>query len=889
MRLEIGMFRIKTFKPRLSSETILCLILLGLTFVSSAFHITFVYGITFSFTSIFIFLLFRLYGLPLAIFTTLLSFLFIPHTYIFVIYNIILLLEILFVGTYFYVKKRAKMFFVDGFFWLTIGFAALFLINKPVLAGDALYFQIFLDTLNGLFNILIADMLLAYFPFYKLLKSRLNKNNVSIHQFLSHITIISIMIPFFLIILTKTWTAHEFISNDSKKQAEKAASKITKELLLFNHNKLSRFSLHDSELQNKLEVLVKEHKSAEFNIVITDEKNNIITSCSSVKVKNEEYYNWEKMNDIREISTNFYEVLPKDHNDVLPINKWRSGKLVFIDSIDPLSFKVFVQFPIAQYQDSIFKEFLFHLKISIIFALFTMIFVMVVSRLFMANLKRLTIVTTGLPQKLINQEKVDWPNSNISELRLLTQNLKEMAQKLKELFQESTEMNRILTSQTKKLKESEDKLQQLAYYDVLTSLPNRLHFQNYVRNLIKNKHSGYIGVIFIDLNQFKQVNDTFGHDAGDVLLQQTASRLSTFHNENREIFRLGGDEFVIVHEIEEREQISDTLKKISNEFSSPFIINGQILYVSVSVGISLYPDDGRNLDTLVKCADIAMYVSKEKGGNAAQFFNDTMRGKYHERLLIENSLRNVVDHGGFKLFYQPKMQCNEVTSLEVLLRWYDPALGNVPPSTFIPIAEEIGLISQIDEWVLIEACKQNKQWQEEHLPKVPISVNISAKNFQHDHLISLIEKALDESGMNPKYLKLEITESVFIKDPKHVADVINKIKSLGVLISIDDFGKGFSSLIHLLQLPIDEIKIDKQFITEIDQNEKKALLVKSMIDIAHGFHLNIVAEGIETKYERDLLIELGCDELQGYLFSPPISPNEMKKFLSKTNTYLMHS
>jgi diguanylate cyclase (GGDEF)-like protein len=634
---EIDMFGIKAFTPRLNSETFLFFTLLGFTLLSSTFNVTFVYGITFTFTSIFIFLLFRLFGLPLAILAALLTFLIIPIDNNYVTNNIILLLEILFVGTYFYIKKRAKMFFVDAFFWLTIGLAAIYFLNKPSLAGDALYFHICKDILNGLFNVLIADMLLAYFPFYKMLKSiRLNKHNVSVHQFLTHITIISIMIPLFLSMMTKTWNDHEFIYNQAIIKAENSVNQMTNEILLLNDTQ--NFPLNDDRQKSKLDELVEKYKSPEFTIIITNDQNKVITS-SSRKIKvTEEYYNWNTIYEVKKISNNFYEALPKGQNDVLPIIKWRSGKLVFINNVESLSMKIIIQFPISQYQDQIFKGFLIYLKFSLLFSLFTIIFVMLVSRMFMNNLHQLTVVTTGLPQKLIKLEVIDWPQSYISELRLLTQNLKEMAQKLKELFQESIEMNRILTDQTKKLKESEDKLHQLAYHDVLTSLPNRLHFQNYVKNVIKNNHTRYIAIMFIDLNHFKQINDTLGHDAGDALLQLTANKLNTLHDNSRVVFRIGGDEFVIVHEVDYQEEISNTLDQIHNEFSSPFSINGQELYITGSVGISLYPDDGSDLDSLVKCADIAMYVSKEKGGNAAHFYNETMRAGFQERLLTENFL-----------------------------------------------------------------------------------------------------------------------------------------------------------------------------------------------------------------------------------------------------------
>lgn len=874
------MFGFKTFTLRWNSETLLFIILLGLTLLASVFNVSFIYGITFSFASIFIFLMFRLFGLPLAILATLLTFFLLPFYDIYMAYNILLLLEILFVGTYFKIKKRAKMFFIDAFFWLTLGILTIFLFYKTSLAGNALYFQIWKDILNGLFNVLIADMLLAYFPFYKVMKSKpLNKNHFSIHQFLTHITIISILIPLFLSTLTKTWNAHEIITNHTITQAENSMNQIKNEILLLHEAEPN----HDAPPNRILDELVEQYTSPEYSIIITDNQNKVITSSLR---EIPEYYDLNNIYEVNNISNHIYEALPKGQNDVLPLIKWRSGKLIFINHVDSLPMKIFIQFPNTIFQDQLFMEFLYHLRFSIFFSLFTIIFVLIISRLFMNNLMRLTIFTTDLPQKLIKQEKIEWPQSDISELRVLSHNLKEMAQKLKELFQESIEVNRILTDQTKKLKVSEDKLHQLAYYDVLTNLPNRLHFQSYVRNIIKNNHTKQIAIIFIDLNKFKQINDTFGHDAGDALLQMTAKRLSSLHTKSRAVFRISGDEFVIVHEMDSYDEIASTIEQIQSEFSSPFRINGQVLYITVSLGVSLYPDDGNDLDSLVKCADIAMYVSKEKGGTVAHFFNESMRSKFQERLFIENSLRTVVDKGDFQLFYQPKIHAGEVTSLEALLRWHDPILGNIPPSTFIPIAEETGQISKIDEWALLEACKQNKRWQDEHLLKVPIAVNISAENFQDDGLFAMVEKALNESGLSPFYLKLEITEGVFIKNPNHVAEIIKQIKRIGVLISLDDFGKGYSSFNHLLQLPIDEVKIDRQFIKRINQNEKKAIVVQSIIDIAHGLQLNIVGEGVETTDERDLLIQMGCDELQGYLFSAPISNTELEKYLNGTQGQL---
>ncbi|WP_147534613.1 putative bifunctional diguanylate cyclase/phosphodiesterase [Bacillus marasmi] len=868
----------KNVIPFINKDIILFIILVTLTLLISSLNLNIVYGLSFNFTSIFIFLILRLYGLPSALLTTMLTFLFIPLESIYISYNIILIGEMIFVGAYFHYKKKGKMIIIDSFFWLTIGLVTLFALNKTYLAGDALYFQMCKDILNSLFNVLIADMLLAYFPFYKIIKfKKINKNNVSVHQFLIHMSIVFILVPLFLSTFFKTWETHEEIIITTNQKAELISTQIRNELYL-----LKKTDSITDELQTTwLNKIIKHYQSDDFSIVLTDNHNKILTHSTNMTPNNEKYYNWNNMSEVKKITPTFYEVLPREQNNDFPLLKWRSGHLVYIDSNDTLPLNIYIQFPIAQYQNLIFQDFLINLKVSILFSLFTIIFVQVISHIFLKNIEQLTTVTTGLPKKLFKLEKIEWPQSIISEIRLLTTNLKAMTQKLNELFHESIEMNRILTIQTKKLKTSEQKLHQLAFYDVLTNLPNRLHFQNYVKDHISGtlKDCERLAIIFIDLNQFKQVNDTLGHDAGDTLLQLTAARLCNLIEEDRMVFRLSGDEFVVVDKVCNRKDIDLTLTKIKTEFSLPFQINGHVLYISASVGVSVFPEDGCDLDTLVKCADIAMYVCKENGSHSAQYFHESMKDKFHERLYLENSLRAVIASRGLKLYFQPKFKGKMITSLEALLRWEDANLGNVPPSTFIPLAEEIGLISKIDEWSLLEACKQIKHWQDQYHIFVPVSVNISAKNFQNDHLITIIKKALFLSGLEAKYLKLEITESVFIKNTDYVANIIRQIKSLGVMISIDDFGKGYSAFIHLLKLPIDEIKIDRQFIKDIDQDEKKKLLVMSLIELAHGLQLNIVAEGIETNCEREMLMILGCDELQGYLFSKPLSTSKMETFL----------
>ncbi|KAA0546263.1 EAL domain-containing protein [Bacillus sp. BGMRC 2118] len=867
-------------KKHINSEIILLLTLISLVFITTKFNLTFVYGISLTFSTIFLFVLLRIFGLRAAVIVGLTSLLFVPKETMNIASNLVSVIEIIFVGSFFLKGRKAKMFFVDVLFWISLGAIMLYALHYISISGDALYFQISKSIVNGLFNVLIADMLLAYFPFYKFTKNnRLNKNNVSVHQFLTQITIFAILVPFFISVISNTWNTHDTTTRNQIVSAEMIVNRMERELEYWKKDDFQHLAINEVFQSSELGELIQRHRMQESNIIILTNSNHVLASTIR-NVRVQTTYDWQNHYNFKQVSSDYYEALPKGSTNQ-PIIQWSRGQYIYSKQLDSVPIQVVIQFPMSKSQEQIFKVTIEQIKYLGLFSLIAILLVMSVTRVLTQNLSSLTKVTTGLPEKLRTFEKIEWPQSTIAELRLISSNLREMADKLKELFTESIEMNKRLSKQKEKLQESEDKLHQLAFYDSLTHLPNRHFFQKYVKDLIQVDATERIAIIFLDLNQFKQINDTLGHDAGDLLLQLTATKLSHLQQERREIFRLGGDEFVIVDRVHHVDEVQETVDAVLREFSTFFEINGQMLYITASVGVSMYPDDATDLDTLVKFADIAMYISKEKGGNVAQFYHDTMRDKFQKRLVIENALRSVVDKGGFEQYYQPKTMGGKITSMEALLRWNDPKLGFVSPGIFIPIAEEIGLIFQIDEWSLIEACKQNKKWQDQGLQHVPISVNISAKHFQQDYLVAMVRKALDETGLNPKDLKLEITESVFIKNPQHVAEVIQRLKELGVHISIDDFGKGFSSLYQLLKLPMDEIKIDRQFIKDIDQHEKQQLLVRSIFEIAHGLKLNVVAEGVETEFERNLLSQMGCDEIQGYLFSPPVNREEMEKLLHR--------
>lgn len=861
------MVNVKHIMANFNRDLFLLLALFGLVVVTTSFKFNFIFGITLTFSSIFLFLILRIFGLKASIVIGVLMLFIVPYEHSYLSVSVVTLIEVIYVGLFFMNGRKAKMFFVDAIFWFLIGGFALFFIYKNSLSGDALYFEICKHIINSLVNVLIADMLLAYFPFYKFLKkNRVNKNHVSIHQFLSHITLFSILVPFYITITTNTLNIYESISKDLESKARISVERIERELQSLGQVELAN--------GNVLTKIIKQNDTDEFDIVLENSEGILAASTAgSPNGISQLYQNYQ----IKKVSGQLYESLPIDGRDIHPINQWAQGQYSYIEHNN--DFTILLHYPIANYQNQIFKVSVDQLRYILIIILPMVLLLLIVNRMLMNNLKTLTIVTTGLPKKLRNQGIIEWPQSTIYELQVLGKNLRKMADKITELFQESTEMNQLLSEQTEKLKASEEQLHCLAFYDGLTTLPNRHFFYKYVNDLIELKAISKLAIIFLDLNQFKQVNDTLGHDAGDQLLQQAANRLMTLKSEKREVFRLGGDEFVVVSHIEQRDEAEGTVSSIIQLFSNRFEIQGYTLYITASIGVSVYPEDGQDLNTLVKFADIAMYTSKEKGGNMVQYFDQSMKDKFQEKMLIENALRLTVEKGGFELYYQPKTFLGHIKSMEALLRWADPGLGIVSPAVFIPIAEEMGLIAQIDQWSLREACRQNKQWQDEESLFVPISVNLSAKHFQQEYLVPMVREALEESGLEAKYLKLEITESVFIKDHQRVVTIINNLKEIGVRISIDDFGKGYSSLYQLLNLPIDEIKIDRQFIQDIHENDKQALLVKSMLDMAHGLNLNVVAEGVETSCENEYLLEMGCDEIQGYLFSPPVNKEQMLMLL----------
>ncbi|MDO9308679.1 MAG: EAL domain-containing protein [Deltaproteobacteria bacterium] len=437
---------------------------------------------------------------------------------------------------------------------------------------------------------------------------------------------------------------------------------------------------------------------------------------------------------------------------------------------------------------------------------------------------------------------------------------------------------------------AESEIQQLINYDTLTGLPNRslLHDRLHLAIAQAAREKHLLGVLILDLDRFKGINDALGHRAGDKLLKLVANRLGACVRETDTLARLGGDEFVaILVGVSHAEGITKVAKKILTIVSEPVYIEGHEIYSTCSIGIAVYPMDGEDSHTLLKHADLAMYQAKEQDRNNFQFFSRDMNIKVLERMMLENSMRKALEREEFFLVYQPQVdsRSGRITGMEALLRWQHPDLGLLSPDKFIYLAEENNFIIPLGEWVLRTACRQNKAWQNQGLPSVRVAVNLSAKQFGQYHLDQVIASTLMETGLEPEYLELEITESTIMKDAEQNTVILQKLKDMGVSLAIDDFGTGYSSLSYLKHFPISRLKIDRSFVRDITTNTDDAAIAEIIIDIARSLKLNVIAEGVETRAQMQFLSFNNCVEMQGYLFSRPVRAEEFAKQLKNGLKY----
>lgn len=454
--------------------------------------------------------------------------------------------------------------------------------------------------------------------------------------------------------------------------------------------------------------------------------------------------------------------------------------------------------------------------------------------------------------------------------------------KISEGYKDSKGLRGIIRDVTDRM-QTEQLIQHMAYHDSLTELPNRRLFESELsRALSQAKQQGQMmAILFLDLDRFKYINDSLGHPFGDRLLQALSRRLQDNIGHVGMLARMGGDEFTLLYPTLRMEtEVTDIAERIIGALQQPLFVDDRECTVTASIGISLFPRDGEDVQTLMKHADAAMYSAKDKGRNSFNLYSSVMSLQMAERLEVEQELRWALERREFCLHYQPQVdgRSGEVVGVEALLRWQHPTWGMVSPAEFIPLAEETGLIVPIGEWVLRTACLQSREWQEVGYGPMRMAVNLSARQFQEDRLVETIERVLHETQMEAEFLELEITESAVMQNANRAIGTLHNLKNLGIHLSIDDFGTGYSSLSYLRDFPINRLKIDRSFVNDITENAD-AVIAKSIIAMAHSLQMNVVAEGVENEVQSAFLREQECDELQGYYYSKPLPADVFQEWM----------
>jgi diguanylate cyclase len=450
-------------------------------------------------------------------------------------------------------------------------------------------------------------------------------------------------------------------------------------------------------------------------------------------------------------------------------------------------------------------------------------------------------------------------------------------------------LEEVITARTRGLEVANQQLRHLATHDSLTGLPNRVLLDDRLQQAIAHadRDARSFAVLICDLDRFKLINDSLGHRAGDELLQEVARRLSTVVRTADTVARFGGDEFVLIGtSIADAEDAAGLASRVMDVMQAPVRIAAIDIHTSPSIGIAMYPDDGETIHALLAHADAAMYSAKQNGRGNFRRYALGMHAGTEDRVQLESDLHNAVTQNEFELYYQPKVdtKTGEVRSAEALIRWMHPTRGVVPPADFIPLAEECGLIGVIGAWVIREACRQARAWQLGGVPSLRVSVNLSASQFRDSGLVESIRRALDDAGLQARYLEVELTESAVMSDAEQSIAILEQLSAMGVLVSVDDFGTGYSSMSYLRRFPIDKLKIDRVFIDEIVSRPEDASIVRAIVSLAHSLRLKVVAEGVETPAQLDFLKTAGCDEYQGYHFSRPLPAAEFERLIRESQS-----
>ncbi len=881
----------KTLK---SPKLIIGFILLTcLCIITRIYKVPLSYGVYISFASFFLFVILRLYGTAFALISSL-----IVNVFAITLLNpdrisLFISLEILFVGMIYKYKIR-NLFLSEMIYWMILGCPATslyFFINGEEF-GIVGIVAILNQFILGLINALLADMVVSYINPNRLLRSN-SSNTIDFSLMIFHCTLISVLIPFTIYVFVDGLNMNKNTNTDIIQTMENKNYEIfEQQLKSINIIDLRKVKINSPIQINKIRKIIDtEPEGSVIGLMIQDDNGKIYVSNKQAN----NYHNntnWRHEGKVIPYGDGLYIWHPELTDYYTDETAWKSAFYIKETKFEDIDLKLVIQIPLSKYSEDIWRRYLNKFYIIIIACIIATILSIIISRILSGTLLKLAESTTDIPNKLSNQEKINWPNTAISQIKSLVLNFTEMSNKLEQLFSKEKEMNSQLLIQTAELEKSKEKLKHLAYYDVLTDLPNRLYFMEYLKEIVESNKEKYLilAIMFIDLNRFKQINDTLGHEVGDMLLKEVAKRFKSISNDYTFIARLGGDEFVVIFKNSDKLKAAETASFINKILADRIHIsyNGKEmdLFTSGSIGISMYPTDSNDINNVLKNADISMYAAKKEGGNTYRFYEEINRNYKEEQIHLEMKLKNALKQRELVLYYQPQfnIKSGDITAIEALLRWNNPELGLILPSKFIPIANDMGLMQEIGSWVLKEACAQIKLWRDMGIIDTRVTVNISGDNFQSQYIIDTIQKTLNETGVNPELLALDITESYLLSNFISLEKTVSDLKQLGVYISIDDFGEGGSSFSLLKDVQVDCVKIDKIFIEKLSTDKKSQLIVNALIDLVHSIGLKVVAEGVETPETVEILKNMNCDDIHGFLLSAPMDKNNFEKWVINYNS-----
>ncbi len=870
------------------------IVLVVLAFFAKIYELPFLYGVSFSFASLFLFVILKYYGLLtatiIAISINVCEFCFFESN----TYSLFFVVEILIVG-FFWKKSKRDLFVLDTLYWVIIGGPASIIVFYLEMNFIGLESYLFASNniINGILNVLIADIIICYNPI-RVFFSKKEKWLVDLNKMMFHLAIGAVLGPFLIHVFVDGMLSRDKINSQIFQTLTTSGTNIMEQVKHWDINDIRKLRLRYPLQLNKFMASIKDNPiNEEVEVLLVDKSCNLYLASNDA-MSYKQYYNWRDGGSYKIVDDNIYEWLPLYKGLTFDTSKWNKAFYIMIFPFENVDLQLQVKVNLSNYTRDIWVSYLDKFLILMFFCFIASVNSIMMSRFLSKDLLKLTKSTTGLPDKLEREELIELPEMSIVQVNSLASNFQVMSDNLVKLFSEAKIMNNQLLSQTIELKNSREQMKHLAYYDTLTELPNRLYFTTYLEELIDSIGEQTVAVMFIDLNRFKQINDTLGHEIGDMLIKEVANRLKHFLKDDSFVARLGGDEFVVVLYDTDKKRAAEVARYINKAFGETVKLphEDQVfeLYVSASIGISLYPTDANEKSTLLKKADIAMYAAKEVGENTFKFFDEVDESNISEQLFLEQSLCRALDRNEIEIYYQPKIsvETEKIVGMEALIRWNHPQLGMIEPSQFIALAEETGLITKIGEWVLIESCKQNKEWQDKGLPKMRIAVNLSLRQFQGNNFVKTVSNALKISGLEPQYLELEITEGFLIKNTEHSISLLREISNMGIYISIDDFGTGYSSLERLKDLSINFLKVDKSFIRNISCDKNNSAIVAAIIQLAHSMGLEVVAEGVETMEDWYILKTMNCNVVQGYLVSKPVSKVEFEDLVRNFSFSSLH-